>query len=204
MTALLTRTAGTVGLRNASELGLAATAGTVEAGMPFVAGRFSVYDQWTQISNSREGRFIEKIGRGAFTRTINEDRAAMRLLFEHGQDPFVGTRPIAPIDGLGEDATGVWYFGRLFDTVAARELRPLLEARPPVLGSSFRFSVDREKVDDRPARSDRNPNGCPSGPSSRRPCTSLGRSCFRPTPARRRARRPAATRRGRRRRPSGR
>lgn len=57
----------------------------------------------------------------------------------HGADPFIGNRPIAPIDGLGEDAKGAWYFGRLFPTLAARELAPLLAAG--VLGSSFRFAV---------------------------------------------------------------
>jgi HK97 family phage prohead protease len=158
--AVLTRVRGSVSLRTGGELGLTATAaGSAAIGMPYVAGRFSVYDTWAEISSLQEGRFMERIAHGAFSRTIREDRAHMRLMFEHGRDPFIGTRPIAPIDGLGEDGAGVWYFGRLFDTVAARELRPLLEAG--VLGSSFRFSVDRERVDDRPVRSDRNPERLP-------------------------------------------
>jgi HK97 family phage prohead protease len=158
MSAVLTRTAGAVGLRSAGELGLTGTAATV-GGMPCVAGRFSVYNTWTEISSAAEGRFMERIARGAFTRTIREDRAHLRILFQHGTDPFIGDRPIAPIDGLGEDAAGAWYFGRLFDTIAARELVPLLEAG--TLGSSFRFSVDRERFDDRPARSDGNPERLP-------------------------------------------
>ncbi len=47
----------------------------------------------------------------------------------------------------------------MFDTIAARELVPLLE--PGVLGSSFRFKVDRERLDERPTRSARNPEGLP-------------------------------------------
>ena len=73
--------------------------------------------------------------------------------------PFIGSRPIAAIDGLGDDDVGVWYFGKLFPTLAAGELVPLLEAG--VLGSSFRFSVVREQVADRPARSERNPERLP-------------------------------------------
>jgi HK97 family phage prohead protease len=157
---LQTRIAGAVGLRTAGELGLVGTqVGTAVGAMPFVAGRFAVFDSWAEISSQHEGRFMERIAPGAFTRTIRDDRAGMRLLFEHGQDPFIGSRPIAPVDVLGEDGVGVYYAGRLFDTIAARELRPLLEAG--VLGSSFRFTVDRERVEDRPARSERNPERLP-------------------------------------------
>lgn len=156
---VLIRTSGRVGLRTAGQLGLTGTAEATAGGMPFVAGRFAVFNDWTSIASDLEGRFLERIAPGAFARTIKEDRPHMRLMFQHGQDPFIGSRPIAPIDGIGEDGRGVWYFGRLFDTVAARELRPLLEAG--VLGSSFRFSVNRERFIGRPPRSDRNPERLP-------------------------------------------
>lgn len=97
--------------------------------------------------------------RGAFTRMIKQDRAQIRIVYDHGQDPFIGRRPIAPLDGIGEDERGAWYFGRLFDTLAARELAPLLEARS--LGSSFRFSPTKVRSVDRPARSHYNAERLP-------------------------------------------
>lgn len=159
---ILTRTVGTVGLRTAGELagqlGLAGASAATE--MPFVSGHFARFGAWTEISSAWEGRFLERIAPGAFARTIKEDRPHIRLLFQHGQDPLLGARPIASLDGLGEDATGGWYFGKLFpDTIASRELLPLLRAG--VLGSSFRFKVDRERVDAKPLRSDRNPERLP-------------------------------------------
>lgn len=157
MGALLTRSrpAGSAVLATARELGQATGGGR----MPFVSGRFSVADEWAEVSSSTEGRFMERIARGAFAKTIREDRARIRILFEHATDPFIGRRPIAPLEGIGEDERGGWYFGRLFDTIAARELAPLLEAG--VLGSSFRFGVEKLRSEDRPARSDFNPEGLP-------------------------------------------
>ena len=59
----------------------------------------------------------------------------------------------------GRTLSAPGYHGRLFDTLAARELHPLLEAG--VLGSSFRFRVERERVDEFPLRSERNPERLP-------------------------------------------
>ena len=157
-TTILTRSDGTVGLRSAGELGLA-TASVAAGAMPFVAGRFSHFNEWALVASTVEGRFMEMISAGAFTRTLKEDRQHIKILFDHGQDPFIGARPLAPLEGIGEDDVGAWYFGRMFDTLAARELRPLLEGG--VLGSSFRFKVDRGKVEDWPARSERNPERLP-------------------------------------------
>jgi len=102
----------------------------------------------------------------------------MRLMFDHGNDPFIGSRPIAPIDGLGADVNGAWYFGRLFDTVAGNELRPLLDAPPArarVVIPFQRNSRARGPAAD-PLRAI--PRACPSGRSSRPPSTSFGPYVF--------------------------
>jgi len=158
-TAIRTRSGGAAGLRSGGQLGLATSASAAGSTMPFLIGRFSVFDEWTEVASLEEGRFMERIARGAFARTIREDRAHLRVLYDHGQDGLLGRRPIASLDGLGEDEKGGWYFGRLFDTVGARELVPLLEAGQ--LGSSFRFQTVRDHVDLRPARSEHNPLGLP-------------------------------------------
>jgi len=151
---ILTRSGGTVGIRSAAELGVA-TVDQPATAMPYVVGMFAPFDQWTEVASAAEGRFLEQVAPGAFAASIARDRSSVRVLFDHGQDPFIGSRPIARLDGLREDGRGAWFFGQLFDTVAARELLPLLEAK--VLGSSFRFRADRERVNDWPTRSERNP-----------------------------------------------
>jgi hypothetical protein len=112
-----------------------------------------------------------------------------------GADPFIGRGPIAPLDGIGEDARGAFYFGRMFATVAAREIAPLLEAR--ALGSSFRFSVDKMRAEDRPARSDFNPERLPQRTILAARLLEIGPTPFAVTAARRPAHRPGTIRRAR-------
>lgn len=125
--------------------------------MPTLVGHLAVYDQWTPINSKIEGRFLERIDPGAFTRTFENSRSKMRVLFNHGQDPQIGDKPLGPIQELRSDDVGAWYEVPLLDTSYNRDLIPGLEAG--LYGSSFRFSVMREKFDHKPQRSDHNPEG---------------------------------------------
>lgn len=143
---LVTRSGGAVGVR--------ATAAPDGSAMPMLVGRFASFDSWTEINSAVEGRFLEQIAPGAFANTIRENRNEIRVLFQHGQDPQIGEKPLASLETLGEDGIGAYYGGRLFDTAYGRDLVPLLAAG--VLGSSFRFHVRRETLDPLPARSAHN------------------------------------------------
>jgi HK97 family phage prohead protease len=129
------------------------------ASTPLLTGQFARFSEWTEINNSREGRFLERIAPGAFTRTMKQDRPRMRILFQHGADPMIGDKPIAALELLGEDQRGGFFGGYLFPVEYALQLVPALRAGQ--LGSSFRFAVIREQRDDRPRRSDYNPEGLP-------------------------------------------
>src|SRR5262245_35434439 len=61
---------------------------------------------------------------GAFGRTIVTDRASMKILFNHGKDPYIGDKPIATLDFIEEDAVGAAYSGRLLDASYVRDLVP--------------------------------------------------------------------------------
>jgi phage head maturation protease len=61
-----------------------------------------VFDRWALINNEREGRFLERIMPGAFTKTIAENKL-MRCLFQHRRHPQVGLKPLGPIIELEED-----------------------------------------------------------------------------------------------------
>ena len=142
---------GSAALASAAQVGQPAGE---QGDMPYITGLFSRANEWARIESRAEGRFLERFAPGAFSRTIREHRRRIRILYDHGSDGFIGRRPIAPLDGIGEDGRGAFFFGKLFDTIGARELVPLLAAG--VLGSSFRFGTVRAQEVDRPARSDYN------------------------------------------------
>jgi hypothetical protein len=124
-----------------------------------LTGHFAVFNQWTTIESTREGKFLERVAPGAFTKTIAADRAAMRVLFNHGKDPQVGDKPLGPLDVLSEDARGAYYEVPLLDTSYNADLIPGLRAG--VYGSSFRFRVDAEDFAPRVKRSTWNPDALP-------------------------------------------
>jgi HK97 family phage prohead protease len=126
-------------------------------GMPTLAGYFATFDEWAEIKSTFEGNFLEKIAPGAFTKTFAENRSKMRVLFQHGQDPQIGEKILGPIEELREDDRGGYYEVPLFDTSYNRDLLPAL--RSHAYGSSFRFKVMKEQFDERPERSDHNPDG---------------------------------------------
>ncbi len=130
-----------------------------EDGMPTLVGNLAVFDQWTEIRSAREGHFLERLAPGAFTKTVAENSDRMRVLFQHGRDPSVGEKPLGPIRDIQIDNEGVHYEVDLLDTGYNRDLIPGLQAG--LYGSSFRFEVMREDVNQKASRSEHNPKGLP-------------------------------------------
>lgn len=124
-----------------------------------IDGHFAVFNQWTEINSAYEGRFMERVSPGAFTKTIKEARRAMRVLFDHGKDPQIGNKILGPIDTLEETDEGARYVTPLYDTSYNRDLAPGLRDRG--YGASFRFRAIKEQWVDRPERSPWNPEGLP-------------------------------------------
>ena len=121
-----------------------------------LTGRFSVFNQWTEINSFYEGNFVERIAPSAFRKTVAENRSGMRVLFDHGQDPSIGNKPLGPIESLDANAR---YSVPLLDTSYNRDLLPGLKAG--VYGASFRFQVMKEEIVQNPEQSDYNPKGLP-------------------------------------------
>jgi HK97 family phage major capsid protein/HK97 family phage prohead protease len=121
-----------------------------------LTGAFAVFNQWTEINSMWEGNFIERIAPSAFKKTVAENLSGMRVLFQHGQDPQVGDKPLGPIESLNERAQ---YEVKLLDTSYNRDLLPGL--KDGVYGASFRFQVMKEELKQDPGISDHNPKGLP-------------------------------------------
>jgi HK97 family phage prohead protease len=126
---------------------------------PTLFGHFAIFNRWAEIDSWFEGHFMERIAPGAFKKTIDENRDAIKVTFNHGMDPTLGDKPLGPIDVLEEDRKGGYYEVPLLDTDYNRELIPGLEAG--LYGASFRFQVIREEFNEEPDPSDTNPKGIP-------------------------------------------
>jgi HK97 family phage prohead protease len=125
---------------------------------PTLYGYFSRSNEWTEIASAWEGNFMERFAPGAHKKTLREGRDRLRVLFQHGQDPEVGDKPIAEIRDVYEDDQGAFYEARLFDGLPPLILEGL---RAGQYGASFRFSVVREQWDEDPGASEHNPKGLP-------------------------------------------
>jgi HK97 family phage prohead protease len=128
-------------------------------GLPVLVSRFSPFGTWYEIDSYFEGRFLERTTKGSFRKTIRENRANIKVLYDHGMDYQIGNKVLGPIDDLREEADTAIGEVPLFDTSYNRDLLPGLEAG--VYGSSFRFRVIRDEWNDEPGRSDHNPDGIP-------------------------------------------
>lgn len=127
--------------------------------MPDMVGHFSMFDAWYEINSYWEGRFLERIAKGAFVKTFAERGDQIRCLFNHGYDPQIGDKILGVPKVLRDDAVGAYYEVELLDANYVRELVPGLKAGG--YGSSFRFEVIAEEWNEEPGTSDHNPQGLP-------------------------------------------
>lgn len=103
-------------------------------------GHAAVFNRWTTI-DSWEGKFQERILPGAFTRTLQGQPAAkVRLQFDHGQHPMIGSLPIGAIKKLSEDNRGLYVEARLSDNWLVQPVRDAIDSGA-IDGMSFRFQV---------------------------------------------------------------
>jgi HK97 family phage prohead protease len=102
---------------------------------------------------------MESVARGAFERSMRERRDQIRVLFQHGQDPFVGDKPLGPIRKLREDRQGAYYEVPLLNASYVADIAAGVEEG--LYGASFRFRVMRDEFVENPATSDRNPDRLP-------------------------------------------
>lgn len=126
--------------------------------MPTLYGHLLRFNEPTKIDSIFEGTFIERIAPGAAKRTLKNNSGSIKILFNHGHDPHIGEKALAP-PTLTEDDEGVAYEGEMFDTSYNRDLVPGLEAGQ--YGSSFKFRVVKETFDEEPEKSADNPDGLP-------------------------------------------
>jgi HK97 family phage prohead protease len=122
-------------------------------------GLAAPFGSWTRIESSWEGPILERVAAGAFRRTLAERGDEVKVLFDHGQDPTIGSKPLGRISVLEERTNGLFYEVELSSTSYNQDLAALLG--DGLLGASFRFRIVHEQMDLKPARSRHNPDRLP-------------------------------------------
>ena len=107
-------------------------------------GYGAVFGETTRI-DSWEGKFDEKIERGAFAKTISERKPVLQ--FDHGRDAATGSVPIGAVEELREDRHGLFVRARMHDNARVEPIRQAI-ASGAIDGMSFRFRVLREEWDE--------------------------------------------------------
>lgn len=100
-------------------------------------GHAAVFNTAARIRDMH-GDFDEIIMPGAFTRSLASRTPVMQ--FEHGRDPRVGAVPIAAIEDIREDETGLYVRAKLYDNPVIEPVRQAIAGKS-IKGMSFRFAV---------------------------------------------------------------
>jgi len=109
-----------------------------------MVGYSSVFNSWADIEDW-EGTFRERFLPGAFDKTLRESGDKVKIMFNHGFDPWVGENILGVPRKIGPDDFGLWAEVPLLDTDYNRDrIRPQLEAGA-IPGQSIRFSVMQER-----------------------------------------------------------
>lgn len=116
-----------------------------------------MFGPWARIDSLFEAPSWSASRRVRSRKTFTEDRTRIRALFQHGRDPQIGDKPLGTIEVLEEDSVGAHYEVALLDTAYVREVIPGLQAG--LYGASFRFEATAEEFNQRPERSEHNPDG---------------------------------------------
>jgi HK97 family phage prohead protease len=90
-------------------------------------GHFTKFDTWNEIDTWFEGRFLERVERGAFAKTMKESRDAVKVMFDHGYDPQIGNKSLGAVADLREDDDAAVGVVDLDDTSYHRDLIPGLK-----------------------------------------------------------------------------
>lgn len=110
-------------------------------------GYGAVFNDSTRI-DSWEGKFDEVIAPGAFKRTIDQKGAkGIRLQFDHGGHPLIGSIPLGSIREIREDQRGLFIRARLAGNWLVEPIREAI-ANESIDGMSFRFRVVKDEWDE--------------------------------------------------------
>jgi phage head maturation protease len=120
-----------------------------------VEGLLVPYDRWLQVSNSREGSFVERFAAGSLRKSFGLLRK-LRGYFEHGRSSAFGPAPIMDIEEGWEEPTGAFFRASLLDGIPSYIVDGI---RKGLYGASVGAEPVDVDVERFPQRSSYNPKG---------------------------------------------
>lgn len=118
--------------------GAMARASVTDEGNTLV-GYASVFNIWAEI-DGMAGTFREQIDPRAFNRTLTNNKDQIKVLFNHGMDPSIGSKPLGKPRAINPDEMGLWTETPLDDTSYNGDIKALLRSGA-LDGMSFMFDV---------------------------------------------------------------
>ena len=92
------------------------------------------------------GVYREQIARGAFAKTIKERRGLIKVQYDHGYHPVLGSIPIGALDDIREDSRGLFVSVRLHDNWMTEPVRDAIRSQA-VSGMSIKFQTTKDEWD---------------------------------------------------------
>lgn len=126
---------------------------------PLLVGYPIVYNKWTEITGW-EGNFLEKIASGAPDRHLKTHSEKVKVLFNHGFDPLIGSKPLGKPRLIESKKRGLYTETPLDATSYNEDLAISIDSGA-IDGMSFRFTISRDEWEDEPHKSKANPKGIP-------------------------------------------
>jgi uncharacterized protein len=102
-----------------------------------------VFDTWAEISDA-SGRYRERISPTALTKTLADNGDRIRVQFDHGTHPSIGSLPLGKPSVMRVDRRGLYVEVPLSATSYNEDLTALIRDGA-IDGMSFRFQVINEK-----------------------------------------------------------
>lgn len=92
------------------------------------------------------GIYRERVAKGAFAKTIKERRGLIKVQYDHGHHPVLGSIPIGSLRDIREDEHGLFVSVRLHDNWMTEPVRDAVRSQA-VSGMSIRFKTTKDEWD---------------------------------------------------------
>lgn len=92
------------------------------------------------------GVYRERVAKGAFAKTIKERRGLIKVQYDHGHHPVLGSIPIGSLRDIREDEHGLFVSVRLHDNWMTEPVRDAVKSQA-VSGMSIRFQTTKDEWD---------------------------------------------------------
>lgn len=108
-------------------------------------GYGTTFGDWYEVEDWL-GSYKERVAQGSFAKTIKERRGLIKVQYDHGHHPVLGSIPIGSLNDIREDSHGLFVSVRLHDNWMTEPVRDAIRSQA-VSGMSIRFQTTKDEWD---------------------------------------------------------